>query len=112
MRHNRLTLDELFEELRTQGVTDIKDREVRHSGDRRPALGAAADTVAQPADPPAAGVCSYEDDVFLPTVIINDGRLHGGQSAAGRDITGNGCRRSLPKTECARPLPGRVPADH
>ena len=25
MRHNRLTLDELFEELRTQGVTDISD---------------------------------------------------------------------------------------
>ena len=29
MRHNRLTLDELFEELRSQGVTDIKDMSPR-----------------------------------------------------------------------------------
>lgn len=73
MRHNRLTLDELFEELRTQGVTDISDVKyaVLETGGQ---LSVLLRTVAQPATPYQLGL-TYEDDVFLPTVIINDGRL-------------------------------------
>lgn len=73
MRHNRLTLDELFEELRTQGVTDISDVKyaVLETGGQ---LSVLLRTAAQPATPYQLGL-TYEDDVFLPTVIINDGRL-------------------------------------
>ena len=73
MRHNRLTLDELFEELRTQGVTDIKDVKyaVLETGGQ---LSVLLRTAAQPATPEQMRL-DCEDDVFLPTVIINDGRL-------------------------------------
>ena len=73
MRHNRLTLDELFEELRTQGVTDISDVKyaILETGGQ---LSVLLRTVAQPATPYQLGL-TYEDDVFLPTGIINDGRL-------------------------------------
>lgn len=73
MRHNRLTLDELLEELRSQGISDLDDVKyavLETSGqlsvllrsDRQP-------VTAQQLDRKVA------DDVFLPTVIINDGRL-------------------------------------
>lgn len=73
MRHNRLTLDELLEELRSQGISDLDDVKyavLETSGqlsvllrsDRQP-------VTAQQLDHKVA------DDVFLPTVIINDGRL-------------------------------------
>lgn len=73
MRHNRLTLDELFEELRTQGVTDISDVKyaVLETGGQ---LSVLLRTTAQPATPKQMRL-DCEDDVFLPTVIINDGRL-------------------------------------
>lgn len=73
MRHNRLTLDELFEELRTQGVTDISDVKyaVLETGGQ---LSVLLRTAAQPATPKQMRL-DCEDDVFLPTVIINDGRL-------------------------------------
>ena len=50
MRHNRLTLDELFEELRTQGVTDISDVKyaVLETGGQ---LSVLLRTAAQPATP-------------------------------------------------------------
>ena len=73
MRHNRLTLDELLEELRSQGISDIDDVKyaiLETSGqlsvllraDRQPIT---ASQLRQ----------QVKDDVFLPTVIINDGRL-------------------------------------
>lgn len=73
MRHNRLTLDELFEELRTQGVTDISDVKyaVLETGGQ---LSVLLRTAAQPATPEQMRL-DCEDNVFLPTVIINDGRL-------------------------------------
>ena len=73
MRHNRLTLDELFEELRTQGVTDISDVKyaVLETGGQ---LSVLLRTAAQPATPEQMRL-DCKDDVFLPTVIINDGRL-------------------------------------
>ena len=73
MRHNRLTLDELLEELRGQGISDMDDVKyaiLETSGqlsvllraDRQPIT---ASQLRQ----------QVRDDVFLPTVIINDGRL-------------------------------------
>lgn len=73
MRHNRLTLDELLEELRGQGISDMDDVKyaiLETSGqlsvllraDRQPIT---ASQLQQ----------QVRDDVFLPTVIINDGRL-------------------------------------
>lgn len=96
MRHNRLTLDELFEELRTQGVTDISDVKyaILETGGQ---LSVLLRTVAQPATPYQLGL-TCEDDVFLPTVIINDGRLlRGNLRQTGHDeawlqaqLSGNG----------------------
>lgn len=86
MRHNRLTLDELFEELRTQGVTDISDVKyaVLETGGQ---LSVLLRTAAQPATPEQMRL-DCEDDVFLPTVIINDGRLlRGNLRQTGHDET-------------------------
>ncbi len=61
MRHNRLTIDELLEELRKQGIGDISA--VKY---------AVLETDGQ------LSVLPYDDEnekVFLPTVLINDGRL-------------------------------------
>ena len=73
MRRNRFTLDELIDELRTQGVTDldtVKYAVLETSGQLSVLL--------YPADAPATprqlGKC-VKDDVFLPVVLINDGRV-------------------------------------
>ncbi len=86
MRHNRLTLDELFEELRSQGVTDIRDVKyaILETGGQ---LSVLLRTAAQPATPRQMNL-TCKDDVFLPTVIINDGRLlRDNLRRAGRDET-------------------------
>ena len=86
IRHNRLTLDELFEELRSQGVTDIRDVKdaILETGGQ---LSVLLRTAAQPATPRQMNL-TCEDDVFLPTVIINDGRLlRDNLRRAGRDET-------------------------
>ena len=73
MRRNRLTLDELLEALRAQGVTslgDVKYAILETSGQ----LSVLLRTDCQPATPSQLGLC-VRDDVFLPEVIINDGRL-------------------------------------
>ena len=73
MRQNRLTLDEILEELRSQGVSDIttvKYAVLETSGQLSVLLYADQ----QPATPQQLGV-AVEDDVFLPTVLISDGRL-------------------------------------
>lgn len=73
MRQNRLTLDEILEELRGQGVSDIatvKYAVLETSGQLSVLLYADQ----QPATPQQLGV-AVEDDVFLPTVLITDGRL-------------------------------------
>ena len=75
MRRNRLTLDELFEQLRGQGVTDLDDVKyaVLETNGR---LSVLLRSDRQP----------VEDDTFLPTVIINDGRvLTDNLKQAGRD---------------------------
>ena len=73
MRHNRLTLDELLEELRCQGVTDlttVKYAVLETSGQ----LSLLLYPKEQPMTPRQAGV-TVADDLSLPTVLINDGRL-------------------------------------
>lgn len=73
MRRNRLTLDELLEELRGQGVTDLKTVKyaILETGGQ---LSVLLYPRHQNATPEQLGI-TVADDVFLPTVIINDGRL-------------------------------------
>ena len=73
MGRNRLTVDELMEELRCQGVTDlttVKYAVLETSGQ----LSVLLYPKDQPLTPQQAGV-TVTDDLFLPRVIINDGRL-------------------------------------
>jgi len=73
MSRNRLTTDELMEELRCQGITDlttVKYAVLETSGQ----LSILLYPKDQPLTPRQAGI-TVEDDLFLPRVIINDGRL-------------------------------------
>lgn len=83
MRHNRLTLDELLEELRCQGVTDldsVKYAILETSGQ----LSILLRSDHQPLTARQTGT-KVADDVFLPTILINDGRvLHGALRTAGQ----------------------------
>ena len=84
MRRNRFTIDELLEELRCQGVTDlttVKYAILETSGQLSVLLYPAQ----QPLTPQQAGVCA-EDSLFLPRVIISDGHLlRENLRAAGRE---------------------------
>ena len=73
MSRNRLTVDELMEELRCQGVTDLKTVKyaVLETSGQLSVLLYPKD---QPLTPAQAGV-TVADDLFLPRIIINDGRL-------------------------------------
>ena len=73
MRRNRLTLDELFEQLRGQGVTDLDDVKyavLETSGQ----VSVLLRSDAQPVTPAQLSMNSA-DDPFLPVLLINDGRL-------------------------------------
>ncbi len=73
MRRNRFTLDELLEELRAQGVTDpetVKYAVLETNG----RLSVLLYPDEQPATPRQLGL-SVPDDVSLPSVLINDGRV-------------------------------------
>ena len=68
-----LTLDELLEQLRAQGVTDLNDVKyavMETSGK----LSVLLRSDCQPLTPRQLAL-TVEDDTFLPTVIINDGRV-------------------------------------
>ena len=73
MERSRLTVDELLEELRCQGVSDLAAVKyaVLETGGQLSVLLYPAH---QPMTPQQAGV-TVEDDCFLPRVIISDGRL-------------------------------------
>ena len=84
MRRNRLTLDELFEQLRGQGITDLSDVKyaVLETNGR---LSVLPRTPGQPVTPEQLGL-DARDDVFLPLILINDGRvLAENLRRAGRD---------------------------
>ena len=100
MRRNRLTVDELLEELRGQGVLDIntvKYAVLETSGHLSVLL--RADRQPLTAQQMAAAV---EDDVLLPTVVINDGRVMAENlRQAGRDE--NWLRQQLQKRKIKHP---------
>ena len=100
MHHNRLTLDALMEELRGQGVLDIntvKYAVLETSGHLSVLL--RADRQPLTAQQMAAAV---EDDVLLPTVVINDGRVMAENlRQAGRDE--NWLRQQLQKRKIKHP---------
>ena len=75
MRHNRFTLDELIEELRSQGVTDLTTVKyaVLETDGQLSVLLYPGD---QPATPRQLGK-PVKDDTFLPHIFINDGRVLG-----------------------------------
>ena len=71
MRHNRMTVDELLEELRGQGVTDLKDVQyavLETSGQVSVLLRADAQPVT-----PAQLSLNVTDEQLLPVLLINDG---------------------------------------
>jgi len=84
MKRNRLTVDELTEELRSQGISDltaVKYAILETNGQ----LSVLPYTAQQPVTP-AQMKLDVADDVYLPTVIVNDGRLiRRNLKAAGRD---------------------------
>ena len=73
MRKNRYTLDELLEELRGQGISSVEEVKYAVLENSGP-LSVLPWTQRQP--PSAAQLqLEIEDDVTLPTVLINDGRV-------------------------------------
>ena len=84
MHRNRFTLDELIEELRSQGVTDltsVKYAVLETDGQ----LSVLLYPDEQPATPKQLGK-PVKDDTFLPHIFINDGRVLGENlSLAGLD---------------------------
>ncbi len=84
LRRNRFTLDELLDELRTQGVTDLTTVKyaVLETNGRLSVLLYPDEA---PATPRQLGR-AVKDDVFLPTVLVNDGRtLRGALADRGLD---------------------------
>jgi len=82
MRRNRYTIDELLEELRGQGISSIEDVKyavLENSGQL---------SVLPWSQPPTAAQLGLQDQVTLPVVLINDGRLlRGNLTACGHDET-------------------------
>lgn len=73
MRRNRFTLDELIDELRAQGVTDLKT--VKYAVlETNGQLSVLLFPDQAPATPRQLGR-PVKDDVFLPVVLVNDGRV-------------------------------------
>ena len=73
MRKNRYTLDELLEELREQGFSDIRDVKyavIENSGQ----LSVLPWTRQQPPTATQLGL-ELEDTVTLPIILVNDGRV-------------------------------------
>ena len=84
MRKNRYTLDELLEELRGQGISSIEDVKyaiLENSGQ----LSVFPWTRQQPPTVQQLGL-NLEDDVTLPVILVNDGRvIRQNLTACGRD---------------------------
>ena len=84
MRKNRYTLDELLEELRGQGIASIEDVKyavLENSGQ----LSVLPWTHQQPPSAAQLGL-DLEDNVTLPVILVNDGRvLRKNLTACGKD---------------------------
>lgn len=85
MKKNRFTLNELLEQLRIQGISKIQDVKyavLENSGQLSVLLRSSC-------QPPTAAQLDLkvQDDVTLPTILINDGRiLSRGLSSCGKDL--------------------------
>jgi len=98
MERNRFTLDELIDELRAQGITDLTTVKyaVLETNGQLSVLLYPKDA---PVTPKQMGL-TPEDDVSLPHILINDGRvLDSGLRECGLDkawltrtLSGRGCR--------------------
>ena len=100
MRHNRMTVDELMEELRGQGVTNLKDVKyavLETSGQVSVLLRSDAQPVT-----PAQLSMNAADDPFLPVLLINDGRLLR-DNMKKMDVDGAGLRRQLKREHLKDP---------
>ena len=100
MRKNRYTLDELLEELRSQGylkIQDVKYAVLENSGQ--------LSVFPWPAQqPPTAAQLNLEqeDDTTLPVVLINDGRiLEKNLRSCGRDL--NWLQKTLSEEKISSP---------
>lgn len=73
MAANRLTVDELFEQLRGQGISDLSTVKyaILETSGKLSILPYAKDT---PLTPASVGL-EVQDDVSLPMLLINDGRI-------------------------------------
>jgi len=84
MRKNRFTVDELLEELRGQGIASVEDVKyavLENSG----SLSVLPRTSQQPPTASQLGL-KLQDDVTLPVILINDGRIiQKNLTACGRD---------------------------
>ena len=84
LRKNRYTLDELMEELRGQGISSIEDVKyavLENSGQ----LSVLPRAEQQPPTAAQMGM-EVEDDVSLPVILVNDGRvIRRNLTACGRD---------------------------
>ena len=86
MNQARLTIDELYEQLRSQGITDLKSVKyaILETNGRISAL---PYTRESPVTPEALGL-QVQDQVALPILLINDGRvMTDNLRASGRDQT-------------------------
>ena len=91
MRQNRFTVDELLEELRTQGYSDLKS--IKY---------AVLETNGQLSLLPYAQTAGDDADPTLPTLIISDGRLlHRNLSGTGR--SGQWLEKELKKRGLSHP---------
>ena len=100
MRKNRYTIDELMEELREQGISrveDVKYAVLENSGQ----LSVFPWTAQQPPTARQLGL-DLEDDVTLPVVLINDGRvIRRNLTVCGRDE--NWLRKQLSREKVSSP---------
>ena len=86
MNQARLTIDELYEQLRSQGITDLKSVKyaILETNGRISAL---PYTRESPVTPEVLGL-QVQDQVALPILLINDGRvMTDNLRASGRDQT-------------------------
>ena len=94
MRKNRYTLDELLEELRGQGITgveEVKYAVLENSGH----LSVLPWAKHQPPSAEALGM-KTEEDMTLPVVLVNDGRLLR-RNLEARGLDGDWLRETLRK---------------
>ena len=92
MNQARLTIDELYEQLRSQGITDLKSVKyaILETNGRISAL---PYTRESPVTPQILGV-QVQEEVLLPILLINDGRvIRQNLKSCGRDE--NWLRREL-----------------